>query len=244
MTDVLFDCPGHGVARIVINRPQARNAMSSAVRQAIAAALAQAEADPAIGAIILTATGCEAFSASLDIKELRDNPQAVRDAMAPDPRFNTALAVERCSKPIIGAINGVCISGGLEVALACDMLIASEDARFADFHIRVGHLPAWGLSQRLSRVIGPGRAREMSFTGSFIDAATAEKWGLVNRVVPHDRLQEEALALAGTIAAHDLRTLRATKQLMASGEVMHLADALAFERAFCAEFLAGTDQAN
>lgn len=216
--------------------------MSIVVRQGIAHALAQADADPRTLAIILTASGDEAFCASLDVKELRNNPQAVRDAVSQDPRFNTALAVASCSKPVIGAINGACISGGLEVALACDILVASDRARFADFHVRVGHLPAWGLSQRLSRLIGPARAREMSFTGAFIDADTAEKWGLVNRVVPHDRLQDEAVALALTIAAHNLRTLRATKELMANGYAMPLADALDFERRFCAEFLAQTAQ--
>lgn len=242
MTEVLFESPGDGVARIVINRPEARNAMSIAVRRGIAHAVARADADPQTLAIILTAAGDEAFSASLDIKELRADPAAVRDAVSQDPVFNTALAVARCSKPVIGAINGVCISGGLEIALACDILLASERARFADFHIRVGHLPAWGLSQRLSRLIGPARAREMSFTGAFIDAGTAEKWGLVNRVVPHDRLQDEALALARTIAAHDLRTLQATKALMASGYAMPLADALDFERQFCADFITQTEQ--
>ncbi len=204
--------------------------MSVEVRRSIAEALLDADADEAISAVILTATGDEAFSSSLDVKELRADPSAVAAVLSDDPFSNTALAVDRCRKPVIAAMNGACISGGLEVALACDWLIASDRARFADFHIRVGDLPGWGLSQRLSRAIGPARAREMSFTGRFVDAATAERWGLVNRVVAADQLQAEALADAQAMAAHDLDLLRATKALIKDGFALPLDDALALER--------------
>ncbi len=104
-------------------------------------------------------------------------------ANATDPSENPARAVLACSKPIVGAINGVAITGGFEVALACDVLICSTNARFADTHARVGITPGWGLSQKLSRAIGPYRAKELSLTGNFLSAQQAYDWGLVNRVV-------------------------------------------------------------
>ena len=144
--------------------------------------------DPEVRAIVLTGAGERAFTAGLDLKELGSDTSNL-GAASSDSDDNPVKAIENCPQPVIGAINGVAITGGFEVALACDILIASTNARFADTHARVGILPGWGLSQKLSRCIGLSRAKELSLTGNFIDADTACAWGLVNRVTaPEDLL--------------------------------------------------------
>ena len=130
---------------------------------------------------------------------------------------------------MIGAINGVAITGGFEVALACDVLIASSNARFADTHARVGVVPGWGLSQKLSRMIGISRAKELSFTGNFLDAATAERWGLVNRVVAPESLLAEARRLAADMASVDPAFLAGYKRLIDEGYAASFGEGLAIE---------------
>jgi enoyl-CoA hydratase len=181
-----------GVAVLTLNRPEAMNALSKALRRALYDGLKALEADPEVRVIILTGAGDRAFTAGLDLKELGSDPGGMSAANAASADANPVKAIETCSKPVIGAINGVAITGGFEVALACDILIASERARFADTHARVGILPGWGLSQKLSRLIGVYRAKELSLIGNFIDAKTAEAWGLVNRVVAHEDLLPQA----------------------------------------------------
>lgn len=173
-----------GVAIITLNRPEAMNALSLALRRGLHDAMRRVDADDAVRAIVLTGAGTRAFTAGLDLKELGSQAGALGAANATSASDNPVKAIESCRKPVIGAINGVAITGGFEVALACDILIASENARFADTHARVGVMPGWGLSQKLSRLIGISRAKELSLSGNFLDAATAERWGLVNRVVP------------------------------------------------------------
>ena len=130
---------------------------------------------------------------------------------------------------MIGAINGVAITGGFEVALACDVLIASSNARFADTHARVGIVPGWGLSQKLSRIIGISRAKELSFTGNFLDADTAERWGLVNRVVAPEDLLPEARRIAADMAGIDPAFLASYKQLIDEGYAASMGEGLAIE---------------
>ncbi len=180
-------------AVLTLNRPAAMNALSKALRSELARTVRDMEADPDIRVLILTGAGERAFTAGLDLKELGAGEASVGDSVdSEDPV--TALA--HFSGPIIGAINGVAITGGFEVALACDVLIASENARFADTHARVGIMPGWGLSQKLSRMIGISRAKELSLTGNFLSAEQAAEWGLVNRVVPADELLPAARQLA------------------------------------------------
>ena len=145
------------------------------------------------------------------------------------PESPIVVALEQCPQPIIGAVNGAAVTGGFELALACDYLFASEHARFADTHARVGILPGWGLSQKLSRIIGINRAREMSLTGNFINAERAEAWGLVNRVCAADSLLDEALASAAQIADADPKAVAALKSLMNDGVKETLGDALIME---------------
>ncbi|MEO0500227.1 MAG: enoyl-CoA hydratase, partial [Pseudomonadota bacterium] len=182
-----------GYAVVTLNRPEAMNALSKALRNELTDRVDELEADPDVRVLILTGAGERAFTAGLDLKELGSGAASVGDAVdTKDP----VSALGAFSGPIIGAINGVAITGGFEVALACDVLIASENARFADTHARVGISPGWGLSQKLSRMIGISRAKELSLTGNFLGAAQAERWGLVNRVVPADDLLPACRKLA------------------------------------------------
>ncbi|MEN3975761.1 enoyl-CoA hydratase [Emcibacter sp. SYSU 3D8] len=171
------------IATVTLNRPSAMNALSRELRGAIAAAVDELEADPAIRVMILTGAG-KAFCAGLDLKELGQkglsNPNDT--ITLGDP----VRSLGKFSGPIIGAINGVAITGGFELALACDVLVASPNARFADTHARVGVMPGWGLSQKLSRAIGIYRAKELSLTGNFLSAPQAAEWGLINRVVARE----------------------------------------------------------
>lgn len=225
---VTIDCED-AIAVVTLNRPEAMNALSAALRAELAEAMTTLEADETIRVIILTGAGDKAFTAGLDLKELGADTGNLGDANAEDARRNPVKAIEGCTKPVIGAINGVAITGGFEVALACDVLIASTHARFADTHARVGIMPGWGLSQKLSRLIGIYRARELSFTGNFLDAQTACDWGLVNRVVAPDALLPEARALARDMASIDPAMLRNYKKLINQGFNRSFAEGLTLE---------------
>jgi enoyl-CoA hydratase len=225
--DVVLVSHDGPVAIVTINRPQAMNALSAAVRVGLARAFRALEADDNVRAIVLTGAGTRAFTAGLDLKELGSEGLGAANANTPDD--NPVKAIEQTGKPVIGAINGVAITGGFEVALACDVLIASENARFADTHARVGIMPGWGLSQKLSRLIGPYRARELSLSGNFLDAATAERWGLVNRVVPADQLLAAAVALAHDMATITPSFARAYKRLINDGYELPFGQAMALE---------------
>lgn len=218
------------IAVVTLNRPEAMNALSRVLRAALHEAMSDLATDNSVSVVILTGAG-RAFTAGLDLKELGSDPEGLGAANATSARENPVLAIRECPKPVIGAINGVAITGGFEVALACDVLIASTHARFADTHARVGILPGWGLSQHLSRIIGPSRAKELSFTGNFLDARTACDWGLVNRVVEPEDLMPTALALARDMAGIPLDTLRAYKNLIDEGYDPPFGAALAHEHA-------------
>lgn len=218
-----------GVAIVTLNRPEAMNALSKALRSELAEAMLAVATDDAVRAVVLTGAGTRAFTAGLDLKELGASTDGLGAANATDPRDNPVKAVEQCAKPVIGAINGVAITGGFELALACDVLIASTNARFADTHARVGIMPGWGLSQKLSRMIGISRAKELSLTGNFLDAATAERWGLVNRVVEPEALLPAATALARDMATIDPAMSAAYKALIDDGYGLAFAEGLALE---------------
>lgn len=220
-----------GVAVVTLNRPEAMNALSRALRAELAAAMRAVNDDPEVRAVVLTGAGTRAFTAGLDLKELGADTSNLGAANAEGAEENPVKAIEQCGKPVIGAINGVAITGGFEVALACDILIASENARFADTHARVGIMPGWGLSQKLSRMIGISRAKELSLSGNFLDAATACAWGLVNRVVPAEDLLPVAVKLAQDIAGVDPAMVAAYKRLIDEGYAMPFGQALAHEHA-------------
>ncbi|HJV41960.1 enoyl-CoA hydratase [Caulobacter sp.] len=217
------------IAVVTLNRPEAMNALSKALRLALHDAMVALDADPDVSVVILTGAGEKAFTAGLDLKELGGDASAMGAANDQDARSNPVRAVEQCRKPVIGAINGVAITGGFELALACDVLIASENARFADTHARVGIMPGWGLSQKLSRLIGPYRAKELSLSGNFLDARTAADWGLVNRVTPPQDLMSAALKLADDMASIPVETLAFYKALIDDGYARPFGEGLALE---------------
>ena len=217
------------VAVVTLNRPGAMNALSRAVRAELSQVMAALDADPTVRVVILTGAGERAFTAGLDLKELGSTPGALGAANAESAADNPVKAIELCRKPVIGAINGVAITGGFELALACDVLIASTNARFADTHARIGIMPGWGLSQKLSRIVGMSRAKELSLTGNFLDAATAERWGLVNRVVAPEDLMPIARALAADMASVEPEMLLAYKTLIDDGYALTFAEGLEIE---------------
>jgi enoyl-CoA hydratase len=196
--DVLLIDTEDRVRTLTLNRPQARNALSSELRRRFFQALRDAEADDDVDVVILTGAD-PVFCAGLDLKELGDSSQL------PDisPQWPPM------AKPVIGAINGAAVTGGLEFALYCDILIASEQARFADTHARVGLLPTWGLSVRLPQKVGVGLARRMSLTGDYLSAADALRAGLVTEVVPHEDLLPTARRVAASIVGNNQNAVRA-----------------------------------
>ena len=232
-----------GVALVTLNRPGAMNALSKALRAELYRVLSALDTDDEVRAVVLTGAGERAFTAGLDLKELGSEPGALSAANAEGADENPVKAIETCRKPVIGAINGVAITGGFEVALACDVLIASENARFADTHARVGIMPGWGLSQKLSRLIGVSRAKELSLSGNFLDAATAERWGLVNRVTPAAELIPTARRLAADMASVEPNFSMAYKTLIDDGYALGFGDAMALEHRRSSEANARVDPA-
>jgi enoyl-CoA hydratase len=218
------------VAILTLNRAKQLNALSTGLRRDIVAAMRKLSAAEDVRAIVVTGSG-RAFSAGVDLKEAGQTgfSLGVGSQATPTGDMDLAKAFAACPWPIIGAINGFAITGGFELALMCDVLIASTEAKFADTHGRVGLMPVWGLSQKLPRIIGAARAKELSFTGNFLDAHTAERWGLVNRVVAADELLDVAKKLAHEMAQVDGALLKKLKAVTDDGMRLSLPDALKLE---------------
>lgn len=204
-----------GVATVTLNRPEVRNALDAATLRLLPALVAEADGDDRVDVLILTGAD-PAFCAGLDLEQLGSTGENFRAAEPTEAGAGAATApperqrgpLPATTKPLIGAINGSAVTGGLELALACDFLVASDRARFADTHARVGLHPGWGLTVLLPQAVGIRRAREMSATGRLVDAATALAWGLVNHVVPHDRLLPFCRELAADARGADQAVLR------------------------------------
>lgn len=199
------DTDAGATAVITLNRPDARNALTGTLIVQLREALEAADADETVGAVVLTGAD-PAFCAGVDLRML-GSEGGWDDVNVPG--VPTGFPWVPLSKPIIGAINGATVTGGLELALACDILIASDRARFADTHARVAMVPAWGLTGRLPAAVGWGFARRMSLSGNFVDAETAMRVGLVTEVVAHDDLLPSALALAADIGGNNQRAVAA-----------------------------------
>lgn len=218
------------VATVTLNRPDAMNAFSAELRLALGQAFRELRADPEVRVAIVTGAG-RAFCAGMDLKELSSGGE---DASGFDMSVvgqDMAEAIAAFEGPVIAAVNGHAVTAGFELALACDLIIASTEAKFADTHARVGILPGWGLGVRLPRLIGINRAKELSFTGNTLSAAQACEWGLVNRVVAPEELLPTCRALAAQMASCVPQVLREYKQLIDAAYGMHLPEALRHEKA-------------
>jgi len=228
-----YDGVGEGgederIAVVTLNRPEALNALSRGSRRRLVAAFRMLAGDESVGVVVLTGAG-RAFTVGLDLKALGGETGAAT-ALDDGLSLDVSRAMAALPQPIIGAVNGFAITGGFEIALLCYFLIASPEAQFADTHARVGVVPGWGLSQRLPRLIGINRAKALSLTANYLDAETACAWGLVNRVVPADRLLETALSLAGDLCSTEPVTRRSIKRLMDQGGSGTLEEGLERER--------------
>lgn len=210
------------VRTIEIDRPEAKNALNGAMRRELGELLQAADRDPAVTAVVLAAVD-PVFSAGVDFKDV----DPAFDAGAARFALNPGRALRAMRTPVICAVNGACVSGALEIALSCTFVVASERARFADTHARLGVVATWGLTALLPRAVGLRRAREMSITGNFVDAPTALAIGLVNHVVPHGELRTFALGLAGEVAS--TAAVGEVLALYARGQDLSLAAALELE---------------
>ena len=191
----------NSIATVTINRPQALNVLNTSMLQELKAFfLDNIRNNPDVKAVVITGQGEKAFCGGADIKEMK-SMDAHQATIYSQLGQQVVAAIEDTPKPVISAVNGYAFGGGLELVMACDIVIASENARFASPEINVGVMTGWGGSKRLPEIIGPARAKELLFTGEAIDAQTALMLGIVNRVVPAGRLIEEALSLARLLAA-------------------------------------------
>jgi enoyl-CoA hydratase len=226
MTDLVLREDDAGLCILTLNRPETLNALSpNLFRELRAHVDAIASATDAVGCVILCGRG-RSFSAGNDLKAI----QAGETAPSRHFQAETLDAIEALPQPVIAAVQGHCYTGSLELALACDMIVAADDARFADTHGKWGMSPTWGMSQRLPRRVGIGRAKEMMFSGRIVNGVEAAKIGLAVASVAGDELQSAAIALARSFLENSWFTLRADKMLVNGGLDYTLSDGLAFER--------------
>jgi enoyl-CoA hydratase len=203
-----------GIATITVNRPHVRNALNPATWDLIGEAVSDCARDDSIQVLIVTGAGEEAFAAGADIQWLHDRTML---ATLESTVQRVLQSLEDCWKPSIAAVNGYALGGGCELAMACDLRIASEKAKFGQTEVRIGVLPAGGGTQRLPRLVGIAKAKELIFTGEIIDAAEAERIRLVNRVVPHGELMQSAVDLAIKIMARGPLAVRLSKLSIQAG---------------------------
>jgi len=214
------------VGLLTLNRPKALNALNSTVLREVVAALELFEEDAAVGAIVITGSE-KAFAAGADIREMQ--PKAYIDMYMED-FFSGWDALGRIRKPIVAAVSGYALGGGCELAMMCDFIIASDTARFGQPEITLGVMPGMGGSQRLTRFVGKSKAMDMCLTGRMMDAAEAERCGLVSRIVPAGDLVEEALKAATKIASFSLPAVMMTKEAVNRSYETTLTEGLRFER--------------
>jgi enoyl-CoA hydratase len=230
LVEVAFPAgPGalEAVALVTLNRPDRRNALSFALLEELDGVLAVLDADEGCRAIVITGAGSRAFAAGADIRELA---AATRRDLHHDDPFGVVDRVGLLQTPVIAAVRGHALGGGLELAMACDMLVAADDATFGQPEIGIGVIPGAGGTQRLTRAIGKARAMELVLTGRPIPASEAERLGLVTALVPADEVVSRALSLAGDIAAMPALAVRAAKAAVIATQELGLSDGLRFER--------------
>jgi enoyl-CoA hydratase len=226
--NVLFERT-EGIATIVINRPEKRNALNKETRLELREIMEEIKTDKNIRVLILTGAGDKAFISGSDINELRE--------MAPLDMYNFTMTLGQqlytdlgnLDIPVIAMINGLCLGGGCELAVACDIRVAADTAKFGQPEVLLGIIPGGGATQRLPRLIGMGKAKELIYTGNLIDAKEAERIGLVNKVVPQERLKEEAMSWARSIAEKSPVILRMAKKAINGSSESTLNMGLSYE---------------
>ena len=223
--NILIETKGR-VGVIRLNRPQRMNALNDALATELAAALAAFDADPGIGAIVITGND-KAFAAGADIGAMA---QWSYQKVYADNYITSWESVRHTRKPVIAAVAGYALGGGCELAMMCDIIIAADTAKFGQPEITIGTMPGMGGTQRLPRAVGKAKAMDWCLTGRMIDAAEAERSGLVARVVPADKLDEEALAVATKIASYSLPVVLKVKEAVNRAYESSLAEGLLFER--------------
>lgn len=214
-----------GIAYVTINRPKSLNSLTRSMMADMAQAFKSLDKDESVLVIILSGSG-RAFCSGVDLTSAED----VFKGDVKDVETDTVAQMERCRKPIIGAISGFAVTAGFEIALACDVLVAAKGAKFIDTHARFGIFPSWGLSQKLSRIIGPNRAREVSMAATPITAEQGERWGLVNHVVEEGELLKKARAIAEAMIKNNQDLVLRYKAVINDGLKLDLGHALALEK--------------
>lgn len=215
-----------GVGILTINRPEVRNALKAEIREDIAAVLPAAEKDPEVRVMIITGAGEKVFSAGGDIKQMAEN--SMWDIL--ERRLDIFAQIHHFPKPVIAAVNGLALGGGCELAMACDFRVGSENARLGQPEINLGIFPGGGATQRLQRLVGVGRAKELIFTGDIIDAREAERIGLLNKVFPAKELMHQTMEIAKKIGSKGPLALKLAKMSINLGMETGLHTGLGYER--------------
>ena len=227
MSDVLIEVED-AIGIVTVNRPDKLNSLSSKVRRDLAEAFEKFDNDGSIDVCILTGTKSKAFIAGADIKEFSKMKIKNKEEMKKDWRITTVLS--NMSKPVIAMIDGFCLGGGLELAMSCDMRLASDSSKLGQPEINIGIIPGAGGTQRLTRLIGEGRAMEMILTGNMITASKAEKYGLVNATYKSEELKDKTIELAKTISVKSQFAVNKAKVSVKAASEMSLQDGLSYEQ--------------
>ncbi len=218
-----------GIAQMIVNRPEKRNALNRATRLEMASALEDTKKDPAVKVLIVSGAGEKAFISGSDLNELSKlNALEMEEFCSTlGQRFYTRF--EELDKPVIAMIDGLCLGGGLELALACDIRVASNTSRFGQPEMFIGIMPGSGGTQRLARLVGIGKAKELIYTGEMIDAEEAYRIGLVNQISTREGLEKVVMSLAGRIAKQSPLALKWAKKSINMGQETGLTAGLAYE---------------
>ncbi|KAK6930289.1 Enoyl-CoA hydratase/isomerase [Dillenia turbinata] len=232
---ILVDKEQNGIAFITINRPKSLNSLTRSMMNDIAKAFKALDSDDSVKVIIITGSG-RAFCSGVDLTAAED---VFKGDEVKDVETDPVAQMERCRKPIIGAISGFAVTAGFEISLACDIIVAAKGTKFVDTHARFGIFPSWGLSQKLARVIGPNKAREVSLAAVPLTAEQGEKWGLVNHVVEGSELLKKAREVAGAIIKNNQDMVLRYKKVINDGFKLDLGHALSLEKERAHEYYNG-----
>ena len=230
-----------GIAWVKINRPDSLNALNSELVVSLLQALHEVEQDSTVKVVVITGAGEKAFVAGGDIKEMADmSPMAARSFARTGQQL--IQSIEKMTKPVIAAVNGYALGGGLELALACDFIYASGNARLGLPEVTLGVIPGFGGTQNLARLIGPNKARELIFSGKMISAQQAKEWGIINAVFPAEELTPKVTEIAQLIAHNGLLAVASAKEAIVNGLNMPKEDGLRYESSLFATLFSTEDQ--